>query len=102
MTAHIIYLKYDSENTATHSIEVINKIIRRKIKFKGILMSDDVSMKSLQYNLKENVIKSINSGCNLVLHCNGKMSEMNIVAKNVPTIDKFVIKKTSQFYKFLM
>ena len=45
MTAHIIYSKYDSINTATHSKIIINDIIRKKLKFKHLLISDDVSMK---------------------------------------------------------
>ena len=102
MTAHIIYSYYDPFNTATHSKIIIKDIIRKKIKFKHLLISDDISMKALKYNLKENVIKSLEAGCNLILHCNGNINEMNVVAKNVPIIDDFVIKKTSQFYKFLM
>ena len=59
-------------------------------------------MKSLRYGLKENVLKSLNAGCNLILHCNANMKEMKIVANNVPKLNKFIIKKTSQFYKFLI
>ena len=101
LTAHIIYSRYDPINTATHSKIIINEIIRKKIKFKHLIISDDISMKALKYSLKENVIRSLRAGCNLILHCNGNMNEMNIIAKNVPKIDDFIIKKTSQFYKFL-
>ena len=100
MTAHIIYKKIDYENTATHSKKIIN-IIRKKIKFKNIIITDDISMKSLKFSLKENTVKAFNAGCNLVLHCNGKYKEMTTVAVNSPVIDNFIIKKTSQFYKFL-
>jgi beta-N-acetylhexosaminidase len=100
MTAHIIYENIDKTLTATHSSKVIN-IIRKDIKFNNILISDDISMKGLRYSLKENTVKSFKAGCNLVLHCNGRYDEMLIVAKNSPKIDKFIIKKTSQFYKIL-
>tara|TARA_B100001093_G_C26708886_1_gene962528 strand:+ start:177 stop:1124 length:948 start_codon:yes stop_codon:yes gene_type:complete len=100
MTGHIIFKKIDSENTVTHSKKLI-KIIRNKIGFKNILISDDLSMKSLKGSLKINTIKTFKSGCNLVLHCNGKFSEMEIVGKNSPLISKFILKKTSQFYKIL-
>jgi beta-N-acetylhexosaminidase len=100
MTGHIIFKKIDSENTVTHSKKLI-KIIRNKIGFKNILISDDLSMKSLKGSLKNNTIKTFKSGCNLVLHCNGKFSEMEIVGKNSPLISKFILKKTSQFYKIL-
>ena len=76
-------------------------IIRNQIKFKNILISDDLSMKSLKYSLKENTLKSFSAGCNLVLHCNGNLKEMYIVAKNSPKINSFIIKKTSEFYKIL-
>ena len=66
-----------------------------------MLISDDLSMKSLKGNIKENTIKAFNAGCNLVLHCNGNLSEMVIVGKNSPVLNKFIIKKTSQFYKIL-
>ena len=58
-------------------------------------------MKSLKGTLKENTIKTFSAGCNLALHCNGKLEEMLIVGKNSPLINKFISKKTSQFYKIL-
>ena len=100
MTAHIIFNKIDKKNTVTQSKDLI-KLIRNKIGFRNILISDDLSMKSLKGDLKENTIKTFNAGCNLVLHCNGILKEMEIVAKNSPLISKFISKKTSQFYKFL-
>ena len=100
MTAHIIFNKIDDKNTVTHSKKLV-KIIRDKIGFKNILISDDLSMKSLKGSLKENTIKAFNAGCNLVLHCNGNYEEMEIIGKNSPIISKFISKKTSQFYKIL-
>ena len=100
MTAHIIFSKIDNENTVTHSKKII-KLIRNIVGFRNILISDDLSMKSLKGHLKENTIKTFNAGCNLALHCNGNFKEMEIVGKNSPLIDKFIFKKTSQFYKIL-
>ena len=100
MTAHITYTDIDKFNTATHSKKVIN-LIRKKIKFHNLLITDDISMKSLKYSLKENIVRSFKAGCNLVLHCNGNFKEMLIVGKNSPFVDQFIIKKTSQFYKIL-
>ena len=100
MTAHIIFKKIDQTNTVTHSKKVI-QVIRNKIRFKNILISDDLSMKSLKNNLKENTIKTFNAGCNIALHCNGNYKEMEVVANNSPKVDNFIIKKTSHFYKIL-
>ena len=100
MTGHVIYKNLDQLNTATHSKKVI-RYIRNYIGFKNILISDDLSMKSLKNNMKNNTIKAFKAGCNLALHCNGKLNEMKIVAENSPLISNFISKKTSQFYKIL-
>jgi len=101
MTAHIIYKSYDPLYTATHSKIIIKKVIRDKIGFSGILISDDISMKSLKYELSKNAIMALDAGCNLILHCNGNINEMTKLAKVIPRIDIFTQKKTSQFYNFL-
>jgi beta-N-acetylhexosaminidase len=101
MTGHAIYLSYDKNYTATHSKIIINNIIRKKINFKGILISDDISMKALKFKINENALKSLEAGCNLVLHCNGNIQEMSNLLKVIPRIDKFTKQKTSHFYKFL-
>ena len=59
-------------------------------------------MGGLKHSIEKNTIKAFSAGCNLVLHCNGNIKEMNIVAKNSPKISKFIITKTSQFYKVIM
>ena len=100
MTAHVIYKDIDNINTVTHSRKIID-IIRKKIKYKNLLISDDISMKSLKFSIKENTKKAFSAGCNLVLHCSGNYKEMCIVAKNSPTLDKFVLKKTSEFYDII-
>ena len=100
MTAHIIYTDIDKTNTATHSKKII-QLIRNNIKFKNIIMSDDISMKSLKSSIKVNTLRAFNAGCDLVLHCNGNIKEMSDVAVNSPLISNFIIKKTSQFYKII-
>lgn len=101
MTAHILYKKIDDEYVATFSKKIIKKIIRKKLNFKGILISDDISMKALRYDLVSNAKKSIEAGCNLVLYCSGNTSENFKLIKSLPYIDTFTSKKTSEFFKFL-
>ena len=101
MTGHATYFAYDSQNTATHSKIIIKNVIRNYMKFKGILISDDISMKALKYGIEKNALKALYAGCNLVLHCNGNMKEMRKLANIIPNIDKFTKKKTEHFYKFL-
>ena len=101
MTAHILYKQIDNKNCATHSKIIIKDIIRKKIGFKGIIISDDVSMKALKYNLVTNSLKSLEAGCNLVLYCAGKYDDSLKLLKKMPVIDNFTQKKTSEFYNFL-
>ena len=101
MTAHILYKNVDSKNLATFSNNIINQIIRKKLNFKGILISDDISMKALSKNLSVNADKALNAGCNLVLYCGGNIKESSKLLKNLRTIDEFTRKKTYQFYNFL-
>ena len=101
MTAHILYSKIDNKNVATFSKKIISDIIRKKIGFKGILISDDISMKALKYDLVTNAKKSLSAGCNIVLYCAGNYKDCYKLIKEVPFIDKFTVKKTSEFYKFL-
>jgi len=102
MTAHIIYKSYDKRYPCTHSKTVINEIIRNHMNFKGLVITDDISMGALKLGLRNNAIKALDAGCNLILHCNGNIKEMSKLAKIVPTVNKFIQKKTEQFYKFLM
>ena len=77
------------------------KIIRDHLKYKNLIISDDISMRSLKGSMAENTKKIFNAGCNIALHCNGNLKEMSIVARNSPKVNSFVIKKTSEFYKNL-
>ena len=58
-------------------------------------------MKALIYDLVTNAIKSVDAGCNLVLHCSGNAGETKKLLNELPFIDYFTAKKTSEFYKFL-
>ena len=101
MTAHILYSKLDNKYPATHSKKIIKNIIRKKLKFRGILISDDISMKALKYDLITNAKKSLDSGCNLALYCAGNINDNLKLIKSLPYIDNFTSKKTSEFFKFL-
>lgn len=87
MTAHVIYSSIDSDHPATTSARLIGDIIRGEIGFTGCLMSDDLSMEALAGGLGERARASLDAGCDLVLHCNGKMNEMLAIAPEVPTLE---------------
>ena len=101
MTAHVLYSKIDKKNVATFSSKIIVNIVRKKMNFRGILISDDISMKALKFDLITNAKNSLLAGCNIVLYCAGNYNESKELLKEVPYIDQFTSKKTSEFYKFL-
>ncbi len=88
MTAHIVYETIDPALPATLSPKVISEIIRGEIGFDGLLLSDDLSMKALRGSLTDLARQSVAAGCDIALHCNGKMEEMVQVAAGAPPLSK--------------
>ena len=87
MTAHILYQSIDPLNCATVSTKV-NKIIREEIGFKNMLMTDDLSMKALQGSFADRCKNAIASGCDIILHCNGEMNEMQEISQSLNGFDE--------------
>ncbi len=83
MTAHILFKSLDDQNIATFSKKIIETIIRNKIGFKGLLMTDDISMKAISDDVDIAALKSLSAGCDLVLHCNGNINEINKIAERI-------------------
>ena len=86
MTAHVVFRAYDPVQPATTSATIIERVIRRLIGFQGLLMSDDVSMNALAGSIAERTRAIFAAGCDVVLHCNGKMTEMRDVAREAPEL----------------
>lgn len=86
MTAHIKFPKVDERAPATQSAQIVESIIRGRIGFQGCLMSDDISMHALGGSMVERCKATFVAGCDLVLHCNGQMDEMQDVAKAAPIL----------------
>jgi len=86
MTAHVVFTALDPVLPATTSATVIGEVIRRFIGFDGLLMSDDVSMGALSGSIGERTRASLAAGCDVVLHCNGKLDEMRQVAVQAPEL----------------
>jgi beta-N-acetylhexosaminidase len=80
MTAHVIYSAIDPAEPATTSSTVVRNIIRGTIGFDGLLLSDDLSMEALRGDLGARARASLGAGCDVVMHCNGRMDEMAAVA----------------------
>lgn len=88
MTAHIVYTAADADRPATTSPAVVASIIRGELGFDGLLMSDDICMKALAGGLAERTAAVIAGGCDVVLHCNGDLAEMEAVAASAPPLSE--------------
>lgn len=90
MTAHIVYEDWDADRPATCSATVIDEVIRTRIGFQGLLMSDDLDMKALQFALNGGLTQraeaALGAGCDVVLQCSGVLSEMQETAKGCVTL----------------
>lgn len=87
MTAHVVYEAIDPQRPATTSPKIIRDVIRGEIGFDGLLISDDLSMNALDGPLSVRTKAALFAGCDVVLHCNGKMDEMREVASEVKVLD---------------
>lgn len=86
MTAHVVFTALDPLAPATTSPVIVSDVIRGSIGYQGLLMSDDISMRALSGTLGERTKAALAAGCDLVLHCNGDMNEMLVVAAAAPLL----------------
>jgi beta-N-acetylhexosaminidase len=86
MTAHVVFSAIDPVHPATTSATMIQRVIRGSIGFQGLLMSDDVSMNALAGSVAERSRAIIAAGCDIILHCNGNLDEMQAVAAEAPEL----------------
>jgi beta-N-acetylhexosaminidase len=86
MTAHIVYTAFDAERPATLSPTIIHNVIRGRIGFQGLLLSDDLEMAALSGTLSERAQRARGAGCDLVLHGSGLLAEGKEIAAGLPPI----------------
>lgn len=86
MTAHVVYAAIDPKLAATVSRKIVQEIIREKIGFEGLLLTDDISMKALTGGLRERAEMALAAGCDVILHCNGNLDEMIELAAACPAL----------------
>ena len=86
MTSHIVFEAWDPERPATLSPIVIEEVIRKRIGFDGLLMTDDIDMKALSGTAGDKAAGSIAAGCDLVLDCWARIAEMEDIASRLDDI----------------
>src|SRR6266550_1537966 len=96
MTAHVVFSELDPAHPATTSATIIEQVIRGVIGFQGLLMSDDVSMNALAGSIAERTQAIFAAGCDMVLHCNGKLDEMREVAAVTPELSGKALERARQ------
>jgi beta-N-acetylhexosaminidase len=87
MVAHILFDAWDKERPSSQSPFIIEDIIRKRIGFTGLLMTDDIGMEALQGSPGKRSAAALAAGCDLTLHCSGKFDEMLDVAAHVGAMD---------------
>jgi beta-N-acetylhexosaminidase len=88
MTAHIVCTGWDATSCATLSTDVIDTVIRGRIGFDGLLISDDIGMGALSGGFAERASAAIAAGCDLVLHCSGELADMQSAAEGLHEISE--------------
>jgi beta-N-acetylhexosaminidase len=96
MTAHVVFSALDPAHPATTSATIIEQVIRGVIGFQGLLMSDDVSMNALAGSIAERTRAIVTAGCDMVLHCNGKLDEMQEVARETPELSGNALERATR------
>ncbi len=86
MVAHCVYTALDPDLPASVSPEIVSRIIRERIGFRGVLIADDIGMKALKGSLAESAARTLAAGCDLTLHCSGDLEEMRAIAPAVPAV----------------
>ena len=89
MTAHIRYVKWDKENMATYSKKIIHNIVRQQIKFKGLIMSDDMTMKANHYDIKESISKCNHASIDIFLDCSSDWERYHEVIKTFQVTNRY-------------
>lgn len=86
MTAHVRYTAWDAENPGTLSPFVVGEIIRQRIGFDGLLLTDDMDMQALSGPVPDNAARALAAGCDIALNCWAKMDDMVGIARTCPDI----------------
>lgn len=87
MMAHVVLKALDEDAPASVSALIMDKVIRKQIGFKGLVMCDDLDMAALKGTLPERAKGVISAGCDVVLHCSGNLSDAELVADAVPVLE---------------
>jgi beta-N-acetylhexosaminidase len=101
MTAHVLYDAIDPDAALTVSARGVSDVVRREIGFDGLLLSDDLSMQALGGTLGERAERALAAGCDIALHCNGRMDEMQQVAAHTGAMSAAAVRRFDAGRRYL-
>ncbi|RXZ64074.1 beta-N-acetylhexosaminidase [Pelagerythrobacter rhizovicinus] len=96
MTGHLLFRAWDADNPATLSPRIVNDVIRGRIGFDGLLLTDDIDMEALSGTVPERAERAIAAGCDVVLNCWAKMDDMAAIAERLPALPAPGLKRLEQ------
>jgi beta-N-acetylhexosaminidase len=96
MTAHIVYPAFDSTLPATLSPFVIGEIIRRRIGFQGVLVTDDLAMKALEGEPADLAIQALAAGCDIALYCSGSFEPTQALLVRCPELSGLAMERLAR------
>lgn len=96
MTGHLLFQAIDPDTPSTLSSKVIEEVVRERIGFDGLLLTDDLSMSALAGTLGERAARSLDAGCDIALHCNGALEEMREVVDATPTLSGYGLRRAER------
>lgn len=101
MTAHVLYTAIDPDAALTVSARGVQKVVRSQIGFDGLLLSDDLSMQALGGSLGERAARAVDAGCDIALHCNGRMDEMGEIATRIGAMTPVAVRRLDESRRYL-
>ncbi|MGH6785701.1 MAG: beta-N-acetylhexosaminidase [Novosphingobium sp.] len=87
MTGHLLFTAWDAERPATQSPFIVAEIIRKRIGFGGLLLTDDLDMEALSGTVPERAERAVAAGCDIALNCWGKMADMVGICERLPAMN---------------
>jgi beta-N-acetylhexosaminidase len=100
MMAHVLFRAIDPANPASTSRIVIDRIIRGEIGFDGLLLSDDIGMSALGGDIAARAARVVAAGCDLAVHCSGKLDEMQAVSQAVGALEPATLQRLERTRSF--
>lgn len=86
MTGHLVFTAWDADHPATQSPTVIERVIRQRIGFGGLLLTDDLDMEALSGTVPDRAAAAVAAGCDIALNCWGRMPDMVGIAARLPVM----------------